>query len=260
MAYRPRVLVTNDDGITSPGLAELAQAAVRDGFDVVVAAPHKEASGASAGLTVVAESGRDVVCEQRLQALPDIACFSVSAHPAFITLAALEGAFGPPPELVLSGVNRGINVGRAVIHSGTVGAALTASVNGLRALAVSLEVDGTRAQPRWASAGPVIHAALALIRDAPAGSVFNVNIPDVPVGDLGALTRATLSSAGTVQTRLEQQDGHEDVVSTFVGGDAKPGTDAYLLAKGVPTVTALRPVSESTDSAIPDESPLLGSR
>lgn len=258
MGHGPRTLITNDDGIASPGLAALAVAAVRAGFDVVVAAPHKEASGASAGLTVVAESGREVVREEHVAGLPEVPCFSVSAHPAFITLAALEGTFGDPPELVLSGVNRGLNVGRAVIHSGTVGAVLTAAVNGVSGLAVSLTVENAD-HVRWAIADPVIHAALPLIRDAPAGSTLNVNVPDVPAAELGPLTRATLSKAGAVQTRLKQRDGQEEVLSTFVGGEAEPGTDAYLLDRGCPTITALQPVSGSTQPELPEQVPLSGS-
>ncbi|SFB59002.1 5'-nucleotidase [Amycolatopsis marina] len=255
MGHGPRVLITNDDGIASPGLLALARAAVRDGFDVVVAAPHKEASGAGAGLTVVAESGREVVREEHLPDLPDIPCFSVSSHPAFIVLSALEGTFGDPPELVLSGVNRGLNVGRAVIHSGTVGAVLTAAVNGIRGMAVSLTVTDPEFA-RWASVDPVIHTALPLIRRAPAGSVLNVNIPDGDVAELGPLTRATLSNAGAVQTRLKQRDGQEEVLSTFVGGKAEPGTDAYLLDRGFPTITALQPVSVAAEPELPERVPL----
>ena len=66
--------------------------------------------------------------------------YGVDAAPGFIALIASRGAFGPPPALVLSGINRGLNTGHAVLHSGTVGAAMTGRVNDCRALAVSLDV------------------------------------------------------------------------------------------------------------------------
>src|ERR1700761_1674997 len=124
-----RVLVTNDDGVSAPGLRPLAEAARGRGVEVVVAAPAQEASGMSAALTAVTDRGR-VVFEETP------AGFGVAASPAYIVVLASLGVFGPPPEIVLSGINRGANIGRAVLHSGTVGAALTAANHGARAMAV----------------------------------------------------------------------------------------------------------------------------
>ncbi|SFQ31567.1 5'-nucleotidase [Amycolatopsis arida] len=252
-----RALITNDDGIASDGLAVLAHAAVAAGFDTVVAAPHEESSGTSAGLTVLAEEGTPVISKVDRPGLPDVDCYSVAAHPAFITLAATEGAFGPPPDVVLSGVNRGANVGRAVVHSGTVGAALTAVVNERRGLAVSLQVE-QGGPPRWEAAAAVLRVALPMLERVPAGVVLNVNVPNLPPERLGPLTRAGLSSRGVVQTQLEHRDHTSDVVTAVVGGEdgARPGTDVYLLERGVPTMTALRPVSEADDDPLPEEIPL----
>src|SRR6185312_8366341 len=104
-----RILVTNDDGIESPGLQALASAARAAGHEVVV--------------------------------------YAVPAAPAYIVILSTLGVFGPSPDLVLSGVNPGANAGRAVLHSGTVGAALTAVARGLHGMAVSLDylaaVDGS---------------------------------------------------------------------------------------------------------------------
>ncbi|MGV9368202.1 5'/3'-nucleotidase SurE [Amycolatopsis sp. NPDC003731] len=135
-----RALITNDDGIGSPGLVALARGAVAHGWTVVVAAPAMEASGTSAGLSAAGDDGRIAVERRELPDLPGVPAHAVAAHPGLIVLAAAQGAFGAPPDIVLSGVNHGANVGRAVLHSGTVGAALTASINGARALAVSLDV------------------------------------------------------------------------------------------------------------------------
>ena len=72
--------------------------------------------------------------------VPDDAVLAVDGLPAFIALTGMRGAFGPPPDIVLWGINNGPNTGYAVLHSGTVGAALTASTFGARAMAVSLNV------------------------------------------------------------------------------------------------------------------------
>nr|WP_221381313.1 5'/3'-nucleotidase SurE [Actinoplanes polyasparticus] len=131
-----RVLITNDDGVSAPGILALA-AAVAGSHDVVVAAPQDEASGMSAALTAVVSDGQIVVAPFEL---PGITAYGVAASPAYIVVLASLGVFGPPPDIVLSGINRGANAGRAVLHSGTVGAALTAANYGMRAMAVSLDV------------------------------------------------------------------------------------------------------------------------
>ena len=132
-----RLLVTNDDGIGSPGITALARAAVDAGHDVVVAAPAEQSSGASAAITADQRDGDTPVRHVELDAL---AAFAVQAQPAHIVLAAVRGWLDPAPDVVLSGINHGANVGRMVLHSGTVGAALTAGIHGVRALAVSLDV------------------------------------------------------------------------------------------------------------------------
>ncbi|UYO97695.1 5'/3'-nucleotidase SurE [Microbacterium sp. M28] len=120
-----RVLVTNDDGIDAPGLHALAAAAVSAGFDVVVAAPAKQSSGSSASILAEEADGRIRIGRRELDGLDGIPAHAVHGGPGLIALIAARGAFGDPADLVLSGVNHGANVGRAILHSGTVGAALT---------------------------------------------------------------------------------------------------------------------------------------
>ena len=151
-----RALITNDDGIASPGLCALARAAIDAGLDVVVAAPHEEASGSSAAITgsnTIAVTGRTEASSIRIEKrelveLPGVAAYSVRAAPGLIALLAAHGAFGAAPDLVLSGINRGANVGRVILHSGTVGAALTGGVNDARGLAVSLEIGRASCRER----------------------------------------------------------------------------------------------------------------
>ena len=128
----PRALVTNDDGIDSPGLHALAAAAVEAGLEVIVAAPAEQASGASASLDAVRREGRTIVSRRRAAGPSGVEAWAVDAQPGHIVVAALNGWFDPAPDLVLSGINHGANVGRAVLHSGTVGAALTAGISDTR--------------------------------------------------------------------------------------------------------------------------------
>ncbi|HEU0089897.1 MAG TPA: 5'/3'-nucleotidase SurE [Pseudonocardiaceae bacterium] len=253
-------LVTNDDGIDAAGLAVLAAAARDAGLQVVVAAPIREASGTSAGLTATEDGGGRVLIEDReLPGLPDIRAHAVAAHPAFIVLAAAQGAFGPAPDVVLSGVNEGANIGRAVLHSGTVGAALTGALQGARAMAVSLAVGPEPHDPRqWDSARAVLRTVLPLVAELPPGTTLNLNVPDRPLERLGELRPVPLARVGTVQTRIEQLGGHQlRRVTAPLPGDPEPGTDAAVLAAGHPTVSELRSVDDANPTALPKLLPHL---
>lgn len=242
----PRVLVTNDDGIDSPGLVALARCAVDLGWPTVVVAPAEEASGTSAGLTA-AKDDRQVAVERReLPGLPDVEAYAVAAHPALIVLAACHDGFGDRPDIVLSGVNRGANIGRAILHSGTVGAALTASVNGASALAVSLDVGFETTDPHWDTAADVVRELLPRLAELPEGSVLNVNVPDRD--SVGEVRWTRLASYGRAQHRVTQlDDATIEVSSVVVEGELEPDTDAALLADGHVTVTPLYSVHEDEE-------------
>lgn len=236
---RPRALVTNDDGIESPGLAVLADVAAGAGLDVVVAAPDRQYSGASASVTAVQEQGRTVTEER--PSLAGAPAHAVRAAPAHIVVVALHGWLDPPPEVVLSGINRGANVGRAVLHSGTVGAALTAGLQDARGLAVSLDVPlGSTEPEHWDAVRGHVEQLLPLLRDSAAGSTFSLNVPDRPAEEHRALRTATLDPEGSVRTLVEES-GVDGVLLREVGTDRppEPDTDRALLAEGHPTLTAL---------------------
>ena len=234
-----RVLITNDDGIQSPGLAVLADVALEAGCEVVVAAPHRQYSGASAALTAQEVDGRLALVDKRPPGLPDeVPAYGVKAAPALIAFVAAYGAFGERPDLVLSGVNLGANTGRATLHSGTVGAALSAATQGVSALAVSI----ASANPQhWATAHLVTKHAFAWQRDQPDDErVLNVNVPDIPVEQLRGLRPAPLASFGAVQARVKEK-GKDYVMLTYSGVNAReePGSDHDLLTRGWATATLL---------------------
>ncbi len=239
-----RVLVTNDDGIDSPGLVALARCAVQLGYQTVVAAPAEQASGTGAGMTAVTEDGKLLVRPKSLPGLPDVPAYALAAHPAMIALVGCSGAFGERPAMVLSGVNHGPNLGKAVLHSGTVGAALTASVNGVTGVAVSLDVEGDE-EPHWTAAEAVVTGLLPAVLDLPAASILNVNVPNVPPADVSPLRWARLSASGRAEFGVNRSDdGAIEIRTVFIDGGLAPGTDAALLAEGHATITALRSVGE----------------
>ncbi|WP_432824576.1 5'/3'-nucleotidase SurE [Dactylosporangium sp. CA-092794] len=256
-----RILITNDDGIAAPGIRHLARAVHALGHDVVVAAPGAEASGSSAALTAVTEDGRLMLDTVAVDGLPGVPGFGVKASPGYIAVLAGLGAFGDRPDAVLSGINRGANAGHAILHSGTVGAALTAANHGMRALAVSLDVlspaeassasggaaftalieaaDNAR---HWAGAADLAARLLSWLAAAPPGTVLNLNVPDRPADVLRGLRRATLAPFGQVQMAIaEHGKGYVRTSIEERGERLVPGSDIALLAEGYATVTAVTP-------------------
>jgi 5'-nucleotidase len=247
-----RVLVTNDDGIDSAGLHALARMAVAAGHDVVVAAPASEASGASASIQAVDVDGRIIVDARALPDLDGVPAHAVAATPAFIVLLATRSAFGPPPELVLSGINLGANTGAAVLYSGTVGAALAGLANGCRAMAVSLDVGlDVRGERRWDTAAEVAAELLPLVTGRERGFVLNVNVPNRARSELRGVRRARLATFGVVQmTMLERGTGWVKMSLQPNDADLEPGTDEALLVEGYATATPIRASQEAEDVAL----------
>jgi 5'-nucleotidase len=237
-----RTLVTNDDGVQSEGLQVLAGAAADQGLEVMVVAPAFDASGSSAAMTAVASAGKVLVEKVRSEGWGEV--LAVQGPPAFIVRAAMFGAFGPAPDLVLSGVNRGLNTGRAILHSGTVGAALTAATYGRRALAVSADVEDDH---RWVPDCPLVSEAVGWLAKSPEATVLNVNMPAAGHTGRRGVRPTRLADAGTVQGRVsESGGGFVSVVFTDSTATPEPGTDVAALAEGYVSVTAIRAVVEDT--------------
>lgn len=237
-----RVLVTNDDGIDAPGLHALALAARDAGHDVVIAAPAVQSSGSSASITAAEADGRIAVDRRELEGLDAVPAFAVDGGPGLIALIAARGAFGAPADLVLSGVNHGANVGRAILHSGTVGAALTGGLNGAWGMAISLDVGLRPVELHWATGARAAIDLVPRLLERPKGTVINVNVPNV--AEPPEVVEAALAEFGIVQTTLTEQEEHhirlavEDLPST-----PTPGSDAAELAAGRITVTAVEAVT-----------------
>jgi len=245
---RLRALITNDDGIDSPGLWALA-AAVRDaGLEVVVAAPHIDASGVGASVHSVRDDDGVRVHARTIPGLDDVPAFAVEGHPAYIVYAAGRGWLSPVPDVVVSGINLGANVGRSVLHSGTVGAALTAGLQGWHGLAVSLDSGWVPPRaPHWEAATGFVPEVLDLLLTRDPGTVLSLNAPDVEPAALRELREAQLAEFGNAQVVVEHREGdvHGTLVSSLRDVTEEPAADSdiALLAAGHATLTELRTVT-----------------
>jgi 5'-nucleotidase len=194
-----RLLVTNDDGVLAPGIAALARAMTTTGHEVVVAAPHEDMTGYGAAIGAFnADASIDVEAVQ-LDGLDGVPSYRVTGPPALCVMAARLGGVGPPPDLIVSGINPGPNTGRATLHSGTVGAVLTGGNFGVSGLAVSIGVGD---EIHWDTAGQLAVLALEWLVDQPPKTLLNLNVPNVPIADLKGVRWARLAPFGTVRAQL----------------------------------------------------------
>lgn len=264
------VLITNDDGVASRAIPYLASAMSSAGMKVLVAVPSYEASGASAALSAV-YTDRRLAIEPVEVAGSDIPAYSVQASPSYIVVLAYLGTFGPKPDVVVSGINRGANAGYAILHSGTVGAALTAANHGLRALAVSLDVlSAVDADPatggasltetldaldneslHWQTAAHLAHVLIRQIAELPEGTIVNLNVPNRSLEDLAGVRVATLAPFGQVTMSLAESG--EGYVRTAIKQNSdryEEGSDIALLAEGYATVTPVRSIRAVEDTKL----------
>jgi 5'-nucleotidase len=239
-----RVLVTNDDGVHAPGLHVLARRLAHDGYTVCVVAPDRDCSGAGPAIGHLPADQQIEAPRVELRGLAGIETRMVPGPPGLAVLAARAGAFGPPPDVVVSGINSGSNTGRLVLHSGTVGAALTAQNFGGCGLAVSLERSE---EWQWDTAAAIASDVLRwMLASTPARTVVNLNVPGLPLGQVRGLRAATLAPVGQVQVATPDGSlGGLQVVFEASRSDAPPDSDTALLAAGYATHTLLRGVSEA---------------
>jgi 5'-nucleotidase len=244
--------VTNDDGIDSEGLRHLAQAMTGHG-DVTVVAPDREFSGAGASLGVLNQIQPEVH-RTSMDGIEEV--WAVTGPPALCVMFAALGVFGHAFDLVVAGINPGANVGRAVYHSGTVGAALTARGRGVTGVAVSQAVEGygiegqgwddMLAAMQWETAAAVASAAVGGLVALPPRSpvLVNVNVPNLALGDVAGWER---TSIGRIPPRviseagLEAKVGHPGTFKVVMRwGDAvslPEGTDGGAIERGRVSVT-----------------------
>jgi 5'-nucleotidase len=244
-------MVTNDDGIESEGIQVLARHIADAGHDVVVVAPDGEYSGTGAALGYLHPDSALEFRRVQIDGLTTGEAWALAGPPALTVVATRLGAFGAMPDLVVSGVNAGLNTGRSILHSGTVGAALTAQNFGLSALAVSVD---TAAEWHWDTAAAIAVDFLDTLADAPPRSVVNLNVPGVPRDEVKGIRWARLAPFGAVRasvsTRSEDRLQFELLPTDYT---PEPDTDQGAVNGGWAALTTLVGVAEAWPT--PDDGP-----
>jgi len=230
---RMRILVSNDDGYFSPGISLLAETLRRLG-EVTVVAPERDRSGASNSLTL----DRPLTVRRAPNGF-----FSVNGTPTDCVHIAVTGLLDFTPDVVVSGINLGANMGDDTIYSGTVAAAAEGYLLGIPSLAVSL---ASKAGGHFESAAGVAAELVERLLRSPFGEplLLNVNVPDLAPSALGAIevTRLGRRHKAEPVVKLQTPRGETAYWIGQAGGasDAGPGTDFHAVENRRVSVTPLR--------------------
>ena len=228
---RPLILVSNDDGITAPGIAHLVRIVAALGAEVVVVAPDSPQSGMGHAITI----GLPLRLTENRIFGPDIEAYECSGTPAdCVKIAKHHILKDRRPTLVVSGINHGSNASVNVLYSGTMSAAIEAAIEGLPAIGFSLAEYGHNADfshiEEWVS--KVCRYALA--HGIPPGTALNVNLPknaDGPIQGLRLCRQARAKWQEEFDTRLDpSQRPYHWLVGEFVNLDSGTDTDEWALA------------------------------
>jgi 5'-nucleotidase len=228
-----RILVANDDGYLAPGLAALAER-MRALGEVFVIAPEANHSGASNSLTLnrplsVREAGNGFRY--------------VNGTPTDCVHIALTGLLGERPDLVVSGINNGQNMGDDTIYSGTVAAAMEGYLFGVPAIAFS-QVDKGHAHLDSAAQIAAEIVERFLQEPLPAPMLLNVNIPNRPRQEIGAMRVTRLGKRHQSEPVIRATDPHGEPIywigAAGTAKDAGPGTDFHAIERGEVSITPLQ--------------------
>jgi 5'-nucleotidase len=228
-----RILLSNDDGYFAPGLEALAGAVAGLG-DVTVVAPERNRSGASNSLTL----DRPLHLKRAANGF-----HYVNGTPTDCVHLAVTGMLDHEPDMVLSGINWGPNMGDDTIYSGTVAAAMEGYLLGVPAIALSLaSFEGKH----FATAARIARTLAERFRDRPFGApvLLNVNVPDVPWDDLKGMRITRLGRRHKAEPVVKQVSPRGETVywvgAAGAAADAGEGTDFHAVDQGWASVTPLQ--------------------
>jgi 5'-nucleotidase len=227
------ILITNDDGYLAPGIKiltqELAQVA-----DVSVVAPDRNKSGASNSLTLMRPL--------RVELSPE-GSYYVDGTPTDCVHLALSGLLDNPPDIVVSGINAGPNLGDDVLYSGTVAAAMEGRYLGLPAIAVSL---AGKPASHYDTAAGITRRLIERLGHSPLpdDTLLNLNVPDLPSDEIVAIQATRLGFRHKAEAMIEQRDPHGRSIY-WIGPpgeaqDAGPGTDFHAVEHNIASVTPMQ--------------------
>jgi len=230
MALGMKILVTNDDGIYSPGLQALARSATAFG-EVTVMAPDVEQSGMGHAIT----HSRPLSYKKAPVDFATPAAYRVNGTPA--DCVALGTHLQMNVSLVLSGINMGLNLGNSLWHSGTMAAAKQAVLLGIKGIALSTPVGSEG--PDFYYLEPFVKEALQLLSEIPGPGLFNVNFPPKPTG-ITWTRQSVRHYDGTIMPGMDPMGRKHYWFTVIPLEPAEEGTDRWAIEQGLVSITPLR--------------------
>lgn len=229
-----RILLVNDDGIDAKGLSALCEVAKEFG-DVTVVAPMDQQSAASHAITI-----NRPISFTRKTFDSDVKGYAVDGTPVDCMKMALNLIVDEKPDLVLSGINWGENLGASVFYSGTLAAAIEGVIHGIPSFAFSLVFGGPE---DYTFSQEVVRQILekAVINDLPEGIVFNVNIPNIAQTDCEG-TRITTQASSYWQEEYTQIEAGKDtykLAGKLITDDTNHRNDLYAIETNYVSITPL---------------------
>ena len=242
-----KILVTNDDGILSEGLWILVRE-LKNIARVIVVAPDREQSGIGTAVTL-----RQVLRVHKVRpSVPEIETYAVDGTPSDSVILALAKLVQHQVDLVISGVNRGLNLGEDVHISGTVGAAMQGYLRGFPALAISAPWGNEQHLETAARVAALLAKKIAA--DSALGKIFlNVNLPDVPLAKIKGVKITRLASGSHINTVEEGDHGRSKyywLMRERANGAVENDTDIGAIEQGNISITPLWP-NRSDKSLLP---------
>ena len=232
-----RVLLTNDDGLNSPGLLALARA-MQKKAETFAVAPERERSAASHAITL----HKPLRAFRARLGDTKLAAWATNGTPADCVVLGILDLLGTPPDVVVSGINAGANLGMDLIYSGTVSGAVEATLFGISAIAISVaSFTGIRWEPAAAFAAQL--AKEVHRHGLPRDTFLNVNVPNLPAAEIRGVEITRQSSRRYVSRLEKRADPRGRDYYWLTGsptGGQDPGTDARAVAEGRISVTPLR--------------------
>jgi len=229
---KPKILLSNDDGIRSEGLRALYEA-LKDFADVTVVAPDRERSAVGRALTL----HRPLRCEK-----VEENWYAVDGTPTSCVYIGIHAIMKEKPDMVLGGINRGPNLGEDITYSGTVSIAMEGALLGIPSVAFSL---ATFKDFLWESAAKwaVRITKKVYERGIPKGCCLNVNIPNLPYGEVKGV-KVTRQGKKDYTEKVEERRDPWGRVYYWIGGEepnwkAEPGTDYWAVKNGFVSITPI---------------------
>lgn len=242
MSQVMKILLTNDDGIHAPGLSALYQA-LRSDYDIYVVAPESEMSAVGHAITLTLP-----LRVKKVQKNGSFFGYAVTGTPADCVKIAVQGLLEDPPDIILSGINQGPNIGINILYSGTVSAATEGAFLGVRSAAISL---ACRKEADFSFAASFAREVIRFMTEIglSEGIALNVNIPDIPSEEINGVC---FTSQGTSKfdEKYERRSDPRGNVYYWLSGetvieDGDSNADSRALQENKITIT---PISYSLTS------------